>query len=164
MKLYFKSTESPGGPEGADNMSVRRAIESDFVSIHSLLEQLMPGEADHRQAIWRDALRDEGYYAWVAEVDRKPVGFVDLFVIPDVAHGRNIGLINNLVIDDRFRGRGLGESLLREAIEHCRRRDAVEVHVWTEFDNARAIGLYKKLGFADRALLLELELTGRPPS
>ncbi len=32
----------------------------------------------------------------------------------DVAHGSKIGLISNLVVDERFRGRGLGEELLRE--------------------------------------------------
>ena len=48
--------------------------------------------------------------------------------------------------------------LLREAIHYCRDDSAAELHVWTEFDNKPAIGLYKRLGFADRALLLELQV------
>lgn len=145
-------------------MSVRRAADSDLEAIHPLLEQLMPAPAHRRRAMWHEARTHQGYAAWVAEVDGKPVGFLDLYISPDTAHGNNVGVVNNLVIDERFRGRGLGESLLREAIEHSERRDVAELHVWTDFDNHAAIGLYKKLGFAERALLMELEVRreGRP--
>ncbi len=102
----------------------------------------------------------KGYLAWVAEADGGPAGFLDLFVLPDVAHGGKIGLINNLVIDGRFRGQGLGERLVQKAIEHSGRCKLVELHLWTEFDNKPAIGLYKKLSFRERSLLMELELKG----
>jgi hypothetical protein len=42
-------------------------------------------------------------------------------------------------------------------VDQSSREQAVEVHVWTDFDNARAIQLYKSVGFAERALLLELD-------
>jgi len=93
-------------------------------------------------------------------VGQKPVGFIDLFILPDAAHGNNIGLISNLVVDERFRNRGLGESLLRETIVYCKQRRAVELHVWTDIGNKPGIGAYKKLGFVERGLLLELELGG----
>ena len=139
-------------------MDVRRAIESDFEAIHPLLDQLMQAELDRRHMTWSEALGTPGYAAWVAEVDGKPVGFIDLFVFPDVAHGGMTGLINNLVIDERFRGRELGKDLLLEAIRHGTQQGAAELHVWTELDNTPAIGLYKRLGFVDRALLLELQV------
>ncbi len=138
-------------------MGVRRAVEADLRIIHPLLEQLMPAHPERRQAAWTKALADEGYAAWIAEVDGVPRGFIDLFLFPDVAHGGAIGLINNLVVEERFRGRGLGGSLLRAAIQHCAQRGGSELHVWTAFDNAPAIGLYKGLGFRERALLLELQ-------
>ena len=138
-------------------MGVRRAVESDLATIHPLLEQLMPAELERRQAAWANALADDGYAAWIAEVDGEPGGFIDLFLFPDVSHGGTIGLINNLVVDERFRGRGVGGSLLRTAIQYCAERGGSELHVWTAFDNAPAIGLYKGLGFKNRALLLELE-------
>lgn len=139
-------------------MELRRAIEGDLKAIHPLIEQLMPAPIDRRHVMWEEALRNERYAAWIVEVDGMPAGFVDLLIFPDIAHGSNIGVISNLVIDERFRGRGLGENLLRAATAHCRQREVVELHVWTDFDNAAAIGLYRKLGFVDRALLLELEL------
>ncbi len=139
-------------------MDVRRAVKRDLEAIHPVLEQLMPEALDRRRMMWSAALEHAGYAAWVAEVDRTLVGFIDLFIFPDVAHGSTIGLISNLVVDERFRGRGLGEGLLREAIHHCRQESAAELHVWTDPDNRPAIGLYKRLGFVDRALLLELQV------
>ncbi len=59
--------------------------------------------------------------------------------------------------ENPFADAGLGKRLLHAAVDHSSREKAAEVHVWTEFDNARAIQLYKSVGFAERALLLELD-------
>ena len=139
-------------------MAVRRAVESDLGAIHPLLDELVHAELGRRRATWSEALTVTAYAAWVGEIDGTLAGFMDLFLFPDVAHGGTIGLINNLVVDARFRGRGLGEDLLREAICHCRRHGVVELHVWTGFDNARAIRLYERVGFVRRSVLLELQM------
>jgi len=137
---------------------IRRAVEKDLDAIHPVLEQLSPGEIERRRAVWRDSLTREGYAAWIAEIDDQTAGFVDLYLFPDVSHGGTIGLVNNLVVDTRFRRRGVAGSLLKEAITYCRRHDVDELHVWTGPDNAPALRLYEGAGFARRAVLLELEM------
>ncbi len=139
-------------------VDIRRARMSDLEAMQTVLEQLMNAQIEQRDLMWKESLNHPGYVAWVAEVDTALVGFVDLFVFPDVAHGFKIGLISNLVVDQNHQGRGLGERLLSEAIRHSKQQGARELHVWTSFDNKRAIGLYRKVGFADRALLLEAAL------
>ena len=137
---------------------VRRAVEDDFEVVHRLLEQLMPASQQLRQAMWRGTLAQENFAAWIAEVEGRPAGFLDLYVLPDIGHGRNIALINNLVVDQEFRGRRFGEALLNEAVVYCRARDVVELHLWTDFNNTRALALYERCGFIRRSLLMELEL------
>lgn len=139
-------------------MDIRRARASDLEVMQPLLDQLMRAPIDQRHAIWRDSLAHPGYTAWVAEANSALVGFIDLLVFPDVAHGCKVGVINNLVVDERFRGQGIGERLIREVMHYSKQRDAKELHVWTGFDNTRAIEFYRRVGFADRALLLEAEL------
>jgi len=78
-----------------------------------------------------------GHRAWVAEIDDVVAGFLDLFVFPDVAHGAPIAIINNLIVGEPFRRRGLGKGLLHAAVDQSSREQAVEVHAWTDFDNAR---------------------------
>jgi GNAT superfamily N-acetyltransferase len=137
---------------------VRRAVEADFDAVHRLLEQLMSGDRAHREAVWREALRRDDYAAWIAEAKGRPAGFLDLCLFLDVSHGGTIGLVNNLVVDAACRGEGVGRRLLEEAVRHSRGRGMVEVHVWTGRDNAPALRLYQRAGFAPRAVLLELEL------
>lgn len=137
---------------------VRRVTQNDFQVVHGLLDQLMPAALELRRAIWSDTLARDDYTAWIAEIGDEDAGFVDLYVSPDVAHGRNIGLINNLIVDARFRRRGVGEGLLKEAIAYCRQHDVIELHLWTDADNTPALGLYERTGFTRRAVLMELEL------
>jgi GNAT superfamily N-acetyltransferase len=106
--------------------------------------------------------RGLGWRTNALEVDGTPAGFIDPIVFPDVAHGRSIGPVDNLVVDPRFRDRGLGASLLREAIHHCTRHGVVALHVWTDVDNTRAIRLHERLGCVGRALLLERQTSPSP--
>jgi len=138
-------------------MQIRRARPDDFLKVQSLLTQLMPGRPHNQHAMWDALAGYPGYGAWVAEIGDALAGFLDLFVFPDVAHGAPIAIINNLRVREPFRRRGLGKRLLHAAVDHSSRDQAVEVHVWTDFDNARAIQLYKGVGFAERALLRELD-------
>ncbi len=140
-------------------MKIRRTRTDDFLKVQTLLTQLMPALAQGRQAMWNELGGYPGYGAWVAEINDTLAGFLDLFVFPDVAHGAPIAVINNLIVGESFRGRGLGKHLLHAAVDHSIRERAAEVHVWTDFHNARAIQLYKSIGFAEKALLLELNTT-----
>lgn len=87
-------------------MNTRRAQTGDRVAIRPLLEQLMPDRSDRGDAIWTEALRDKRYAAWVAEDEGRLAGFVDVFLFPDVGHDRHIGVVTNVVVDERARGQG----------------------------------------------------------
>jgi ribosomal protein S18 acetylase RimI-like enzyme len=137
---------------------IRRAVEADLEAVHRLLDQLIPAALEARRGIWRETLVRDDYTAWIAEIGGEGAGFVDLYVFPDVGHGRKIGLINNLIVDARFRRRGVGGSLLKEAIACCRQHDVIELHLWTDADNAPALGLYERAGFVRRAVVMELEM------
>ncbi len=78
-------------------MDIRRARMSHLEAMQAVLEQLMNAQIEQRDLMWRESLNHPGYVAWVAELDTGLVGFVDLFVFPDVAHGCKIGLIMNLL-------------------------------------------------------------------
>ncbi|HEX9532114.1 MAG TPA: GNAT family N-acetyltransferase, partial [bacterium] len=107
-------------------MRIRHIRPDDFLKVQSLLTQLMPGRPHGQQAMW-DALGGySGHRAWVAEIDDVVAGFLDLFVFPDVAHGAPIAIINNLIVGEPFRRRGLGKRLLHAALDQSSREQAVE--------------------------------------
>jgi dTDP-4-amino-4,6-dideoxy-D-galactose acyltransferase len=56
----------------------------------------------------------------------------------------SIGLV---AVGEEFRGRGLGEALVRAAIDWCRERGIQQIHVTTQSANQPARRLYQKCGF-----------------
>ena len=80
----------------------------------------------------------------VAECEGRIVGYLRLarhWLGPDATY---VALVN---VHPDYRGRGIGTSLLKEAINRSIELgvDRVDLHTWS--GNARAIRLYKKLGF-----------------
>ena len=57
------------------------------------------------------------------------------------------GLINNVIVDEAARGRGLGEAVTREAIAVARRLGVVRLQLASRDDRAAANRLYRRLGF-----------------
>ena len=62
--------------------------------------------------------------------------------------GDNIAHLRWFILDDAMRGSGLGNGLMRAAVEFCRGRRFDEVHLWTFRGLDAARRLYEKYGFS----------------
>lgn len=64
-------------------------------------------------------------------------------------HDDGVGEIYIIGVDPRWEGRGLGKSMLRVGLHHLAETGQARVAMlYVEADNQRAIGLYRRLGFA----------------
>ena len=102
-------------------------------------------------------LQDPNYTIYVADVNTRIVGFIDLRLFPDFVEGILLALIQTLVVQKPFRRQGIGSKLLRHVIADAVQRNVGEIHVWTEFENQQAITFYVQHGFQKRGLVLEKE-------
>jgi len=124
----------------------------DGVSIDRNIDDLLGSRArqDWRQRKARhldvDLAREEALII-VAEVDNQVIGYVSTWI--DRAAGQ--GFIPNLAVDQNWRGRAIGRSLLREAIEHFRRAAVTQVRIETLAQNQVGQKLYPSLGFQEVA-------------
>ena len=139
-------------------VKIRRADLRDYRDVSRLMGDLVGEPVGERKEMWRQALKMENYAAFVAEIKGKVVGFIDLFYFPDVGHGALLGYIQNLIVDQKFRGHGIGLRLIEKALEYTKEKGLHEIHVLTGFDNKVAIGVYEKAGFKRKYLCLEAEL------
>jgi ribosomal protein S18 acetylase RimI-like enzyme len=73
----------------------------------------------------------------------------------DYPHGAEAGHVDELVVDRRARGRGLGSSLMAEFLRRMRTRGCAEVSVGVLRQNQRAQRLHRAMGFTEEMLLLE---------
>lgn len=78
--------------------------------------------------------------------NNKIIGYVIYWVIGDEAH------INNIALHPDYRGKGIGEFVLRKVLELIKRAGAKSVSLEVRPSNIPARKLYRKLGFQLRAI------------
>lgn len=69
------------------------------------------------------------------------------------SNGTESARLYALAVDPAARGRGLGEALLRRAMDEAANRGAARVSLEVRADNAAAIALYRRLGFGGETRL-----------
>ena len=83
----------------------------------------------------------------VAKCEGEVVGYVLAIVKEATCH------IISIAVKRAWRGRGLGERLMRRSLEECKSRGSSIAVLEVSTDNIPAINLYKKLGFKVKKVL-----------
>lgn len=110
-----------------------------------LLPQLSASRTPPGRAELEDLLADPHATLLVARAEGDIVGMALVAMHRKVAH--LTARLEDVVVDERVRGRGVGEALVRAAIEEARRRDAPEIELRTAPWREAANRLYPRLGF-----------------
>jgi ribosomal protein S18 acetylase RimI-like enzyme len=58
--------------------------------------------------------------------------------------------IDDVVVDERYRGHGIGEALVRSALDHARKVNAKTVDLTSRPAREAANRLYRRIGFEKR--------------
>ena len=103
-------------------------------------------------------LKDASSHFLVAAMEGTPVGFIYFTIRQTILHRSPSALIDELVVAEEYRGKGVGKQLVLAAIEKCRQLGCCEVEVSTEKTNLKARKFYKKCGFEERGMLFEVDL------
>ncbi|GKV70219.1 ribosomal-protein-alanine acetyltransferase [Sporosarcina sp. NCCP-2716] len=77
----------------------------------------------------------------VAEYDGSVIGHVGMWVVLDECH------ITNVAVRRQYQGHGIGEALMRQAMDLCRNHGVRAMSLEVRVSNEAAKNLYKKLGF-----------------
>jgi ribosomal protein S18 acetylase RimI-like enzyme len=99
-----------------------------------------------RRTVWQQRLSppDPLHFGFVAEQDRRPVGFVFLKGLFDPTWGT---LLDNLHVLPGFKGRGIGQLLIEAAARETQRRHAgAGIYLWVFVQNTPARRFYSRLG------------------
>jgi ribosomal protein S18 acetylase RimI-like enzyme len=77
----------------------------------------------------------------------KEIGRAFLYILHNDIKGRDFGYIEDLHIDELYRGKGIGSNLIKLMIKDCKRQGGYKIELVTGYDNEGARKLYEKLGF-----------------
>ena len=83
----------------------------------------------------------------VMKIDGKVLGMVSLLYSISTALGGKVATLEDMVIAEEFRRKGLGAELLKEAISFARKRGCLSLTLLTDFNNDTAIKFYERAGF-----------------
>ena len=97
------------------------------------------------------------YHNLVAVCDQQIAGFISVIFYKTLFHAGGTALINELVVSETFRGRGIGQALVTKAMDEALARGMDEIEVGTENENLPARSFYQKCGFDQEYVLLGLE-------
>lgn len=142
---------------------IRPATEKDAPAAIGLMAQLAqyahgrvePGVEDRFRAM----LELPQYAIFVAEDEGGRVaGLLTISHRWTLWHAGPCALIEELVVEEGARSKGLGRALIQTALDWAKAQGCSEIEVSTDEDNTDAQAFYRRLGFENIALLLEYEL------
>jgi ribosomal protein S18 acetylase RimI-like enzyme len=149
-----------------NNISIREAKETDLPMIQTLTRELIKTIGNTKGIDVQLALdnckhliHDPHSYFFVTELNKTIVGFITVSIRKTLLHQGLSGLINELIVAEKYRGKGIGKQMIFAVIERCKQRGCCEVEVSTSMTNTRARKLYTSCGFEQRGLLFEVDLS-----
>jgi predicted N-acetyltransferase YhbS len=115
-----------------------------------------PSPTDYEQ-VFAEIRSDPRQRLLVAEQQGEVVGTILLLVIPNLSHNATPwALLENLIVTERYRGRGLGRMLLEHAVGLADNSGCHMVELCSDSRRKKAHILYNSMGFEAQAHCLRL--------
>ncbi len=140
---------------------VRLATADDIPEVVRIVRQLTPDdtEPDYRDAVekfQRDIASSGDYFLWVAELDGRIVGTAMMHLQHKLSYRCGTAAhVEDVVVDAKARGRGVGEKLIAAAIAAAREHGCYKIML-TCYDKTAAY--YERLGFSRHDIGMRMSL------
>ncbi len=126
--------------------TIRKFTKEDYQTVLELFKQLN----DSVSSFDADSMiADENCYCIVIEDDGKVVGFGAL-ILHHVPTRGLIARLEDIIVGETFRGKGIGCKIVEHLIEHAKHTGAKSIDLTSNPQRITAHKLYESLGFAKR--------------
>lgn len=138
-------------------LTFRHATEADLPFLDQLADEddigatrdtLRPDHAEQALEGLRAIAADHNHALYIVERGGEPVGSFQMSFLPGVSRrGAWRGQIESVRVLAAYRGQGIGEAMMRRAIEHCKERGCGIVQLTSDRQRESAHRFYERLGF-----------------
>ncbi|CAN2039286.1 GNAT family N-acetyltransferase [Candidatus Magnetomoraceae bacterium gMMP-15] len=142
------------------NIVIRKALPTDINELVNLLKELFSIEQDftfndskQRKGLAMMLDNQENHLIMVAEILGKVVGMCSMQLLISTAEGGKAALVEDLVVNHAYRGRGIGRNLLLFIEKFIMQRGISRIQLLADQDNASAMNFYKKQGWKQTKLI-----------
>lgn len=146
-----------------DNVTIRKAVKEDLPSILNLYTVFEKDEAKRlsvkaAEDIFAKINSYPNYAFYVAEHENIIIATFSLLVIDNlVHHGLPSAIIDAVVVDPAFRGRGVGQMLMQTAMDISAQEGCFKLALSSNFQWG-VHDFYKRLGFKQHGMSFHVEL------
>ena len=141
-----------------DEVAIRPAIEEDVPRIIELYRDLTITTSeveagrnpslDEYQRVFAEISAVRGHELLAIRLGQEVVGTLVLLIVPNLSHAASPwALLENLIIDLRYRRRGLGRMLMEHAISRARESGCYKIALSSDRGRGEAHDFYRSLGF-----------------
>ena len=147
---------------------VRKASAADIAAVLGLYAQpdLDDGNVlpvDQAVALFERFGRYPDYTLYVAEQDHEIVGSFALLVMDNLGHlGSPSGIVEDVVVAPARQGNGIGQAMMRFALERCREKGCYKLMLSSNAKRARAHAFYESLGYERHGYSFRVDLERVP--
>jgi ribosomal protein S18 acetylase RimI-like enzyme len=146
-------------------ISIRRATAAHAAVIAGLIGEMaraFGGERETDESYVPVFLAHPGTAILLAEAGKHTAGLLAYVIKPNLYHGGSAGIVEELVVRAEYRRRGVGEALLRHALDLLEGAGCVEIALSTDLGNETAQALYRRVGLTEESLELSRHRGRRP--
>lgn len=148
-------TEAP-----SENVVIEPATFEDLDELSDLLGELFSEESDFRpcrdkqlrglRLIFEQPNRGR---VFVLRCENNIVGMINLLFTISTAEGGFVMVLEDLVVHERFRGKGFGKRLLEYAIEFAKQKRFLRITLLTDRPELTSQALFKRFGFKESSMI-----------
>ena len=100
------------------------------------------------EAVFDQIERDPNHHLLVAEIDGKIVGSGDLLIVPNLSHhGLPWAIVENVIVVEDMRRKGIARELMQYMIDFARRSGCYKIGLSSNKERLVAHLMYESLGF-----------------
>jgi GNAT superfamily N-acetyltransferase len=141
------------GEKSMDDVLIRPAKESDLEAVLSLYAQpdLDNGEVLSREeaiVVFKKMKLYPDYKIYIAQSGNTVIGTFALLIMDNLGHlGAPSGIIEDVAVDPKWQGQGIGTKMMQFALEVSRNRGCYKVALSSNVKREKAHRFYEKAGF-----------------
>ena len=95
-----------------------------------------------------DKIEKNNIKYFIAKENKRIVGSCYIIIIPNLTYnGKSIGYIENVIIDEKYRRKGIGKEIMRMAIKYAEEEECYKIVLQSGIGRTEAHKFYESIGF-----------------
>lgn len=137
---------------------LREAARTDAADVVRLIRNSVDAGSPITEEYVHEYIENPKSKILLVEKDGRVVGLLSYSIRPDLWHATICCFIEEIVVEESERGKGIGTQLIQSVMEEMKKSGCAEIVLIVDKENIAAQRLYIRLGIDEEAMCLEKHL------